>query len=593
MNTNHHRTLTIIVTLGVIQGLMLLLSHQLIKHDILSSDLVWLLPWLAVAVGVPTALQLVITDGRDHRVWIFGLVLAGVLAFTGVYTGWSAYPGDASSKDTVVVPYVLTMFCGWYVLLAFIQAYFKTSRILPPYPDLFDFAWNNIIILIIAQVFTGIFWGLLVLWAALFKVIGITFFDHIFYNAYFAYPVLATVFAFAIYVGRTQVHAVVTVRRIILAIFKGLLPLLAIIIVLFLAALPFMGLKPLWATGTATSLMLTLQIFLAIFLNAVYQDGRNAAPYPAWLRAAVRVALIVLPIYTLLCAYALYLRIDQHGWSTDRFWAAVLTIVVGLHVFGYAAAALRRSSIWMSGIAPVNISIAAVVVMLAVLVNSPAIDARRISAHSQVARLYAGDITAARFDFDYLRFQLGKAGKVALEQLGDAKDYPEADKIRTGAQTALAKTDRWGPLTGSVATEEELRSHLVLYPQGAIFDKNFLQYLLEHKEDSRIQRCVAVNHHCPVLALDLDNDRVAEYVVFSSSNEWDQGAIVYAQRQRKWQEMGHLRLPASARDVANAGDENNFLEQLEERLAKGDFAVVERPWRDVRIGTSKHQFNEH
>ena len=80
MNTNHHRTLTIIVTLGVIQGLMLLLSHQLIKHDILSSDLVWLLPWQAVAVGVPTALQLVVTNGRDCRVWIFGLVLAGVLA---------------------------------------------------------------------------------------------------------------------------------------------------------------------------------------------------------------------------------------------------------------------------------------------------------------------------------------------------------------------------------------------------------------------------------------------------------------------------------------------------------------------------------
>ena len=582
MSTHYNRTLIIIVALGVVQGLMFLLSHQLIKLSIVPHNWQWLWPWYAVTLGVPTALQLLVTDKRDRRVWIFGLVLAGVLALTGVYTSLATYPGDTDSYTSVTMPYVLTMFCGWYVLLSFIQAYFKTGQVRPPYPDLFDFAWNNIIILIIAQVFTGIFWGLLALWAALFKVIGITFFDQVFYNAYFSYPVLATVFAFALYVGRTQAQAVVTVRRIILAIFKGLLPLLAIIIVLFLAALPFMGLKPLWATGTATSLMLTLQIFLAIFLNAVYQDGRNAAPYPAWLRAAVRVALIVLPIYTLLCAYALYLRIDQHGWSTDRFWAVLLTIVVGLHVFGYAAAALRRSPVWMSGIAPVNIGIAVVVIVLAILVNSPVIDARRISAHSQVARLYAGDISAAHFDFEYLRFQLGKAGKVALEQLRDIKDHPEADKIRTSAQTALAKTERWAPPIGSVTTEDELRGHLVLYPQGTLFDKNFLQYLLTQKDDWQIKHCIAINQHCAVLALDLDNNRVAEYMVFNNNNS----IVVYGQKQQKWQQMGLLHRTAGVRY------ENETLEQIEEVLAKGDFAAVDRSWRDLRIGEDKHQFTE-
>lgn len=583
MNTSVKRILPVIVGLGLVQGLMLLLGQQLVSRNVFShADLAWRVPWYAVALGVPTALQLMVTDPRDRRLWGIGLALLAVLALTGVYTGLAAHPGADASNSGVVAPYVLTTLFGWVVLLPFVQAYLKTGSRRPPYTDLFDFAWNNIITLKIAALFTGIFWGLLALWAALFKVIGIALFERVFYHVFFSIPVSAIVFAFALYMGRTHVQAVVTVRRIILAIFKGLLPLLAIIIVLFLVALPFMGLKPLWATGKATALMLTLQVFLVIFLNAVFQDGNNTPPYPAWLRAALRVALIALPVYTLLCAYALYLRIDQHGWSTDRYWAALLTLIIGLHVSGYALTALRNSAVWMRGMAPVNIAIAALVVLLSILVNSPLMDARRLSAHSQIARLLEGSVAAARFDYDYLRFDLGGAGIAALQRLRDIQDHPEADKIHAGAVTALAKTRRWGPQIETVDSVAQLRTHLVLYPRGAVFDEAFLRHVLAHKDNWRLQGCFAVNQHCPVLALDVNDDAEVEYLVFSSGSGSDRSVAVYSQQQQ-WRQVGWLnRYSASA-------DESQ--EQLEQTLARGDFAALANPWRDLRVGTLRHQFN--
>ena len=578
MNTSVNRILPVIVGLGLIQGLMLLFGQQLALSN---GGLAWRVPWYAVALGVPTALQLMVTDPRDRRVWGIGLALLALLALTGAYTGLAVNPGaDASSGG--VAPYVLTTLFGWVVLFPFGQAYLKTGSLRPPYAELFDFAWNNIITLKIAALFTGIFWGLLALWAALFKVIGIVLFERVFYHVFFSIPVSAIVFAFALYMGRTHAQAVVTVRRIILAIFKGLLPLLAVIIVLFLVALPFMGLKPLWATGKATALMLTLQIFLVIFLHAVFQDGSHTPPYPAWLRAALRLALILLPIYTLLCAYALYLRIDQHGWSTDRFWAVLLALVTGLHVFGYAFAALRRSAVWMQGMAPVNIAIAARVVLLSILVNSPVMDARRLSAHSQVARLLEGTVQATRFDYDYLRFDLGKAGKTALEGLRDLQDHPEADKIRAGATTALAKTRRWGPQISSVETVAQLREHLVLYPRGAVFDEGFLRHLLTLKGNWQYQQCFTVNQHCPVLALDINNDGKVEYLVLRNGDDPDQAVAVFA-HQQEWRQVGWInrRFAASDRTLA----------QLEQSLARGDFAAVPSPWRDLRIGGFAYPFN--
>ncbi len=182
MNELSNGTRNTILILGLIQGLLLLSAHVVAAHDILtaSADLIWLVPWWAAGIGVLTALQLILTDTRDRRVWLFGLGLLGVLALTGGYAGYSAEPPTQVNVTRLVMPYILTTFIGWYVLLPFVQDSLKTGRLRPAYPVLFEFAWNNGITLLIAMIFTGIFWALLSLWAGLFEVIGIAFFGKFF-----------------------------------------------------------------------------------------------------------------------------------------------------------------------------------------------------------------------------------------------------------------------------------------------------------------------------------------------------------------------------------------------------------------------------
>jgi hypothetical protein len=580
MNDLTNRTRNTILLLGLIQGLLMLSAYIVATRDILKvpEDLIWLVPWWTVAIAVPPALQLVLTDTRDRRTWLFGLRLLGVLALTAAY---AAYAGTMESNGPP--SYVFTTFIGWYVLLPFVQAVLKTGRLRPDYSTLFEFAWNNGITLLIASIFTGIFWALLALWAGLFDVIGIKLFSKLFYNPYFGYPVTAVVFAFALYLGRNHVSAVVTVRRVILAVFKGLLPLLAVITLLFLAALPFMGLKPLWATGKATALMLALQILSLFFLNAVFQNGQGEPPYPAWLRALVRAAIVLLPVYTVLCAYALYLRIDQHGWSMDRFWAVLLTAVIGLYTLGYAAAALRRSAVWMAGMAPVNVAIAAVVVALSVAVNSPLLDAQRISASSQVARLLNGKVAAADFDYRYLRFDLGRAGKTALARLKEIGDHPEATTIRASAEKALNQKHRYGAEMDNIRTAAQAAKRFAVYPRGERLSDSFLEYTTGKHADWQIQRCFEVGQRCVVLVADMNGDQRKDHVLFRGGRYYDRFIGVYTQIDKNWRLVGNLngRTPMQLPP----------LEELEAVLAKADYTVADNPWRNLKLGKHTQQFS--
>ena len=44
----------------------------------------------------------------------------------------------------------------------------------------------------------------------------------------------------------------------------------------------------------------------------------------------VNLALITLPIYSLLAAYSLYLRVAQYGWSVERVWALYILLIIAI-----------------------------------------------------------------------------------------------------------------------------------------------------------------------------------------------------------------------------------------------------------------------
>lgn len=581
MSLEASRTRLAMLLIGLVQGLLLLAVHQLATVPAPNYPL--LVPWYAMAIGVPVALLLSISEVRDRRLWGVAAALAVILGLTGYFVGVAVDTGEHAQSFPVIFPFVLTMLIAWHVFLPFAQVYLRSASWRPRYSDLFEFAWNNFLTLLIAELFVIIFWALLTLWAALFKLIGIAFFADLFASKYFVYPVHAVVFAFAVLLGRRHVAAVVTARRVILAVFKGLLPMLALIAVLFLAALPFMGLAPLWQTGHATALMLTLLFFTIVFMNAVYQDGQGPEPYPAWLRAVLRGVWVLLPIYALLCVYALWLRIDQYGWSMDRFWAALLTLIAGLYTIGYAVAALRRRGHWMRGMEPVNIAVAGVMIVLAILVNSPVLDARRITVASQIDRLLSGRISAEEFDYDYLRFDLGRPGIVALQALRDNDDHPEVATLRERAKLVLAKSHRWAEPTETPATTGQVADQFVFFPAGTVPDESFLKFAISDQRDWQLRRCFEIGQRCQVLGIDLNQDGVRDYAVFFTGRQaWDRMISVYTRAGQVWTRVGRLDIDAHG--------PKQMPEDLEAALARGQYEATDSPWRDLKLGGTRYQF---
>ena len=222
---------------------------------------------------------------------------------------------------------------AWFILLFFAQTWLKNRNTEFSYTSLFDASWNNYVTAKLTAVFVALFWGLLSLWVGLFKLINISFFEDVFYNRFFAFPVTGLVIGIGIIVFRSQINAVDMVRRILRVLIHWLLPVIALIAILFIVTLPFTGLKSLWDTRHATALLLWLVCLVLFFTNAVFQDGENESGYGKIISGLIKTALFLLPVYIIIAAYALGLRIVQHGWTVDRLWVALIITLLSGFIF--------------------------------------------------------------------------------------------------------------------------------------------------------------------------------------------------------------------------------------------------------------------
>jgi hypothetical protein len=555
-----------IVLIAVVQGWLLYGLHYAIEHKTWPwTDPSWLLALYAIAVLVPVTLEILFTRLRHWLPWALSGVIALLAIGLALYTHQVAGGGGVDSlHGASVCALYAALFIAWFIALPFVQTYARRGR-WASYPDLFEFSWQNVLLLAEAALFTGVFWLLLGLWAALFKVVQITFFLELFSKPAFYYPVTAIVFGYAIYLIEANEKIVLTMRRHLLGVFSWLLPLVALIAMMFMVVLPFTGLKPLWDTGHASMLMLWLQVSLIVFLNSAYQDGQAEPRYPQWLKWVLRGAVLTLPIYAALCAYSLGLRVEQHGWTVSRVWGAIAVAIAGLYGIGYAAAALRRSP-WMALVARVNIGIAVVVAVLLLLAVSPVLDPKRLSADSQAARIRSGTVIPAKFDYDYLRFSLERYGNSVLAEL--AKDPNK--QIATLASASLAKDARYEP----ARSVEPIASRIELHPEGTVLDPAFVQYLEAEAKTNQPALPICLTRsieRCFMVALDLDGDGSPEIMALNTYP-----TAVYSKVGGNWTKVGVLT------------GANPSRKQLETLVRESQFKAAPHPWSDVSIG--EHRF---
>lgn len=389
-------------------------------------------------------------------------------------------------------------------------------RWIAAFPTYFDTAWKAGVQLALSIGFTGAFWLLLFLGAALFNVIGLEFLGDLIGKDWFSIPATTVVFATAVHLTDVRDGLIRGVRSVVLMLLSWLLPLMTALAAGFLAALPFTGLEGLWETGSATALVLSAAAALIILINTAYQDGRADNLPPAILRVTVRVAALLLTPLLVIAFWGLALRIGQHGLTPDRIIAAACAVIGAAYAAGYGFAALspfwRKAAGWMRPLERTNVWTAVLEVGVILALFSPIADPARLSVRDQMARLERGAVKPDQFDYRFLRFGSGKAGEAALERLTQSGN---AD-IAARAATAKATQTRYdfevttpdGRRTRIEPTAADIRIHA--NPAGAVLPASFTQ---QYGRLRRILSGCRERSVCEARMLDLDRDGALEVLV--------------------------------------------------------------------------------
>ncbi|MDD1013922.1 DUF4153 domain-containing protein [Pseudomonas rubra] len=400
------RSLLFYVAIGLIQGLVFLYARH-IQIDIAG------LPFgLCSAVLVAGAnLQLLGSAVLQRGT---GWLVLGLTLLIGFISSWTF------SQDTL----------GWVWqsswLAAIVLAYIGTAFILswptreglrPRYEDLFRHAWNNVFIVLLALLFTLLFWLLLWLCGRLFLMLGIPQVEDVLTSAPVLRIGLAVVFSLGMRMGLENEKVIGLLRGVLLTLCRVLLPLSALIAVLFSLALPFTGLQPVWNTGYSTTILLLLVATNLFLLNGVFQDGHQANPYPGVLKRLVEACLLCLPVLVALAGYSSWLRVDQYGLTPERILALLLIGVMQVHSLAALWAVFASRQGWLHSLRVSNPWIALLSAVLVVLFYTPLLNPLQISANNQVERLLSGRTAIQEFDARTLYHRLGKPGREAFKAL--------------------------------------------------------------------------------------------------------------------------------------------------------------------------------
>lgn len=563
------------VVAGLLQGAAMLALHEWFKaKGFGSSDLVWAVPAYSLVILGPITFNFLRSEFSVAQSLRGAAIASLIIAATAGWFGWSY--GTADDTKHILGPgagnllvFGFSSIVVWFVGLPFLQGGLRENSLTFPYGRLFDDAWRNTLLVTNCFAFTGLFWILLGLWAGLFLVLRIGFFKDLFSSRFFFYLANTMAISFAISLEEKEASALSTLRRHLLAFQTRLLPLAALIAILFLGTLPFTGLDSLWRTGLATPLMLCLQIVIIVLTNAAWQDGAQPAPFSTIVQWLPRAALALLPVIAGLCIWSLSLRIEQHGWSVDRVWAAVLVGLTTLYTLGYAINALSRG--WLSALGTVNTWMALLLIGILLAIHTPLLDPQRISVSSQVSRLLAGVTEVDRFDFNYLRFNLGRPGDEALKALAELSGHPEADDIRAKAKEALARNDRHAAKQQPIPGRDEIAARMKSYPAEAQIPSTFVEYLHDRLTKAKFDyplNPLKSGKAVPVLALDLGADSSPEYVLMVAPYP------VFAQSEGKWRQIGQISFIGHPPKP----------EELQRLLENGDHFAVPRQWNDLRLG---------
>lgn len=544
--------------IAIVQGLLLFALYRAFDTQLWPSESpVWSYPLWTMAAAVPLLLLLSLTRNNVQRVIQLVAVLAAVLALLAIYTGWQAEPFDEFPLFSLSFAFSCSITLACFKALMYLQQ--RANQVPLTYQVLFTNSWRNFLVTALSALFVLIFWLILVLWGALFKVIEIDFFQELFREDWFIFPVLGFALGLGMIIFRNLTRVIDNITKLLHGLIKLLLPLIITVAVLFVVALPFVGLDVLWSTGKGTALLLWLLAIMLFFTNAVYQDGRETNPYSPIVHRLIFSGLCVMPVISVLSLYGLILRLNQYGWSVERCWAFVVWLTLTLLAIGYVAGIIRRRAEWTIDLARVNTAMGLFVLAIMLLANSPVLDFRKISLASQLNRVESGEIELKDFDFWYTKNQLARPGYLAMEemkeQLGDS-DPELLDLINNPVNTWQAQRMR---------NNEDMWARMIYRPEPFDVPESLRNFISKKYFGTDYGESV-------MFQLDLDGDGQSEYLLFHLHEDGIAYSQFYYLTDEGWKD-GNLNHPG----WRYGGD------AVHEKIKNGDIEFVEPRFRHLEI----------
>lgn len=546
------------IFIGLLQGtLCYLLMTYLAPHN----D-GWLFYGMPATIAITSALLLTVVSFKQRALWYWMALIFVVVLAMSVWLKWQVEDSDKWRQHEVF------MFYGWRLLLMamlalpWIQYSLHVSREQARYPHFYRQLWLNALTLLIVFVANGLFWLVLLLWSEMFKLVGIPFFSTLFFDTdWFGYVAFGLITALAVVLARTQSRLVTAVQKLLTFIATGLLPLVALLALMFILTLPFTGLEAISQRVSAAGLMSTLTLLLLLLMAIVREPQKEALPYPGALRYLIKCSLIVAPIYMLIAGWSLWVRIQQYGWTPERLYGVLVVVVLLVWSFGYLASILRRGRNPLELQGPAILGVSLLALGLLVLLSSPVIDAWRISVNSHMGLYHSGKIKPDQVSL-YMLDHSGKPGRAALEALQKDVAFNQDSKRRRDLISLLQ--GRRDPVKELTATQ--LVSKVVIAPGSQKPDDAFWAFV--KTQGYRITSCAEQNA-CVLVSQDLNADGHPEQVLYAFG---DGESLVFGMQKNKWDLLAVATLP-----------EGFTKDKLLQAVANQQLGSAPRIWRDITI----------
>jgi hypothetical protein len=582
------RTGQVRLAVGIVQGLVLYLLYFAAKSDRWPATEHFLFaPMVLLFLIAPILLisSLGHLARRQTVIWVtVATLIIAALGFYDVWRGDAYVIPEASAGDMSRVRFpspLLFVFLvsGFFIAHSLRLSAAQDHRRIARYSTHFESAWKLIIQLVFSGAFTAVLWGALWLGASLFMLVKLSFLKELLQQPWCAIPVTTFAFACAMHITDVRPEIVRGIRSLLLVLLSWILPVTTLIVAGFLLSLPLTGLQPLWATKSATAMLLCAAALLVVLINTAFQNGEISRSIARVIRFFVKpAALSLLPIVAI-AIYSLGLRVHEYGWTSDRIIAAACLLVATSYACGYAWAVFNSS--WMRTVAPTNVATAYLVILVLLALFSPVADPARISVNNQVARLQAGTIAAGDFDYEYLRFEGARYGHDALARLKNETAGAEAATIREKARLALDLRQRHRR-QAPIASASDIAANIAFQPGNERLPASFAsQNWSNYERIWELPMCLTQpGKRCDAFAIDMTGDGKNEILLLPVGTPMN-GVVFVEDEHGAWTIYGTLPPELTA------------CESFRQKMIAGEFQAKPALAKDLDIGGQRFEVQRH